>query len=587
MPQLDLAHRAHGGAMRHIDADPVRDQNEISRGLPQNFSAWPPFLWSHVLFPGSVTAVGPFRWRSLLLLILLPGVLLYGCLSFHLFEPDEGRYAEIPREMLNRGDWIVPYLEGEPYLDKPPMLYWLVELSYRLFGVHDWSARLVPALAVHGCILLTYLFGRRILGERAAFWGGLLLSLAPGLSSIGRLLVMDGLLSFWTTLALFAGFESVRGDKLRWTWGLLAAVACGLGILTKGPVAILLLLPPLWIYRWLTGRSCQVGWRALLVFVLVTTGIAAPWYIAICVRLPAFAYHFLWQHNVVRFLAPFDHQRPIWFYAPILLLGLLPGTLAAFPFLRFLASSNEETRRRRCPALGFALLGGIWCIFFFSLSGCKLPTYILPAFPPLALALGYYLAQSHWERTAWPKIFGGTAFLILFVGHNVVLPWYAHYRAPMSRLAEIKDYCSDLQTALVCYPRNCDSMAFYLERDSLLNYRSKQTNDLVRFMQERPRTLLLLTHRHSLQSLRYALPPDLRVVEQKHFGLTPIACLPDGLAEKLTWLMGETSLGLCDFAVIEHCQPAPAALTKHEMQDEERTQTKLDAESSFLQLPPE
>jgi hypothetical protein len=531
-------------------------QQTISLGaLPGRFLEWLPFLWSRVLFAGDHPPDEPVRLRSLLLLIVLPGILLYGCLSFHLFEPDEGRYAEIPREMLLRGEWIVPYLEGEPYLDKPPLLYWLVGCSYRLFGIHDWSARLVPALAVHACILLTYFFGRRILGERAALWGAVLLGLAPGLVSIGRLLVMDGLLTLWTTLALFAGFECIRGQRLRLGWGLLAAVACGLGILTKGPVAVLLVVPPLWTYRWLAGPSCRLGWRPLLIFAAVTLAIAVPWYVAICVRLPAFAYHFLWQHNVVRFVAPFDHQRPIWFYGPIFLIGLLPGTLALIPFVRFLFSSDPLRCRQRCAALGFVLLGGLWCLLFFSLSGCKLPTYILPAFPPLALALGFYLVQSSWQRTVWPRVVGVSAFVFLCVLHNGALPWYARYRAPAARLAELKDYCSDPHTTIVCYPRSCDSVAFYIGRDDLLMYRSKQTHILVRFLQDRERTVLLLTHRHSLQSLRYALPADLQVVDEKHFGLTPLGCLPEGFAQNLTWLMGETSLGLCDLAVVERRPP--------------------------------
>ena len=120
-------------------------QADLATAWPRSLLACLPLLWSRVLFPGRPSLVGPPRWRVLLLLTVLPAVLLYPCLSFLLFEPDEGRYAEIPREMLARGDWVVPYLEGEPYLDKPPLLYWLVIGSYRLFGVHDWSARLVPA----------------------------------------------------------------------------------------------------------------------------------------------------------------------------------------------------------------------------------------------------------------------------------------------------------------------------------------------------------------------------------------------------------------------------------------------------------
>jgi len=548
--------------MQNPGRELLPEQRALPGALPRRFIEWLPFLWSRVLFPGGCVAEEPIRIRSLILLVLLPGIIIYGCLSFHLFEPDEGRYAEIPREMLVRGEWVVPYLEGEPYLDKPPLLYWLVGLSYRSFGVHDWSARLVPALAVHVCILLTYLFGRRILGERAAFRGALVLALAPGLVSIGRLLVMDGLLALWTILALFAGFESVRGARMRMGWGLLAAVACGLGILTKGPVAVLLVLPPLWAYRWLAGQACPVGWRRMMVLALVTLAVALPWYVAICVRLPAFAYHFLWEHNVVRFVAPFDHQRPIWFYAPILLAGLMPGTLAAIGFVRFLFSGDAVLSRWRSPALGFMILGGGWCLLFFSLSGCKLPTYILPAFPPLALALGCYLAHSSWERSIWPKVIGGAAFVLLCVGHNFALPWYAHYRAPMGRLAELKDYCSDPCTPIICYPRNCDSVAFYIGRDDLLSYRSKQTTDMVRFLQERQRTVLLLTHRHSLGSLRYALTPDLQVVEERHFGLSPIAGLPDRFAQKLTWVMGETSLGLCDLAVVERRPAGQLILTK-------------------------
>src|SRR5262245_47151672 len=191
---------------------------------PRSVLAWLPYVWSHVLFPGRPPAA-PAPRGALLLLLLLPCALLYPCLAFHLFEPDEGRYAEIPREMLARGEWVVPVLQGEPYLDKPPLFYWLVMASYQAFGVHEWSARLVPALAVHGCILLTYLLGRRLVGGRAAFWGALLLAVAPGFVGVGRLLVLDGLLALFVWLAALAAFEALRGERLRRGWWLLAAAA--------------------------------------------------------------------------------------------------------------------------------------------------------------------------------------------------------------------------------------------------------------------------------------------------------------------------------------------------------------------------
>jgi 4-amino-4-deoxy-L-arabinose transferase-like glycosyltransferase len=431
-------------------------------------------------------------------------------MSFWLFEPDEGRYAEIPREMLARGEWIVPYLQGQPYLDKPPLLYWLVMGSYRLLGVHDWSARLVPALAIHLCILLTYLLGCRVVGERSAFWGAMLLSIAPGFISVGRLLVLDGLLALWITLALLAAWESMRGERLRWTWWLLSAAACALGLLTKGPVALVLFAVPLLAYFLLSPPACRPGRAALLGFTIVALAIALPWYVAVCIRLPAFAGYFLWTHNVIRFLSPFDHQQPIWFYAPILFAGLLPASLIGKSWLRFLFSADPECASRRFPGLGFLLLAGLWCLLFFTLSGCKLPTYILPAFPPLCLALGYFAAEC-WSGSRLLRPVLGVAGALLLAAHYVAIPWYAKFHSPMSRAVDVLRYCGDPDTPVVCYPRNCDSVAFYAGRDDFRSFRTKERADLLRFLEGYPRSVLLFTHRSSPEGLRAILPPHMRL----------------------------------------------------------------------------
>src|ERR1700722_5121725 len=188
---------------------------DAALSLPRRLSGWPAYLWTNVLFPGQETP-GPQKVRvsSLFLLVALPAVLLYPRLAFPLFEPDESRYAELPREMLLRGDFVVPHLDGEPYLDKPPLFYWLVAAAYKVFGVGAGTARLVPALALHGTILLVYLFGTRRFGERAALWGALGLMLAPGFFGMGRLLVLDGLLTFWVALGLFSAYEAIRGERL-------------------------------------------------------------------------------------------------------------------------------------------------------------------------------------------------------------------------------------------------------------------------------------------------------------------------------------------------------------------------------------
>jgi hypothetical protein len=524
---------------------------------PRSLPAWLPFLWSRVLFPGTRPDAGPPRRIHLLVLLAVPAVLLYPRLSFRLFEPDEARYAEIGREMLARGEAVVPYLQGEPYLDKPPLLYWCIEAAYLALGVGDGAARLVSALALHACVLATYLLGRRLLGARAAFWGALALALSPGFISMGRLLLMDGLLTLWTTLSLFSAFEAVRGPRLRPGWWLAAALACGLGVLTKGPVALVLLVPPLWLYRRLGGTGCRPGRLAWLGFGLVVLGVAAPWYVAMTRRVPDFAREFFWEHNVRRFLAPFAHQHGVWFYAPVLLGGLLPASLLAVPFLRFLLSGDEAVSRRRPPELGFLLLAGGWCVLFFTLSQCKLPTYVMPAFPPLALALGHFLVHCRWQTSRWPGAVAALSLVLLAGVHHVAWPWYAEYRSPMNRPEPVHRLCDDPAVTVVCYPRNCDSISFYLGRDDLRNYRSKSIEDLRRIVRTRPRTVILCTHRHSLQGLHQLLPPEVSITEEVRLGLADIPGVPPRLMKPLARLMGETALGLCDLAVVEYRPNAP------------------------------
>ncbi len=493
--------------------------HSVGDNWPCSLLACLPLLWSRVLFPGQAAGTAPGRWQPLVLLILLPAVLLYPCLSFPLFEPDEGRYAQVPREMLERGDWMVPYLQNEPYLDKPPLMYWLVMLSFSLWGYSDWAARLVPALAVHGCILATYLLGRRSLGERAAWWGAFILCLTPGLLGVGRMLLLDGLLTLWVAVAVLCAFEALRTGRFLWSWWLAGALACGLGVLTKGPVAVVLLVVPLWLQRRLNRQRPIVSWRAVLAFAGLVLVVALPWYLAVCLWLPDFARHFFWEHNVVRFLLPFDHLRPFWYYVPLLVAGLLPASLLLPGLVRFMLSGQEGEAQRRSPELGFFLLAGGWCVLFFSLSGCKLPTYILPAFPFLALVLGGYLASRPWLDGAWVSGLALAAFFFLAGWHFWLVPQLARSRSPMNRPAAVWAYCGDPQVPVLCFPRPIDSVAFYLGRSDLRSFRSKNTALLLAELQKHPRAVVLFSHRHSLDHLRLVLPHNLRLLEPIELGL--------------------------------------------------------------------
>lgn len=357
--------------------------------LPALVRAW----WSEIQFPAS-TNVEPDAapaWLGLpaLLLIAVPVLLLN--LSYPLMEPDENRNAQIALEMYQSGDYVVPTRIGEPYLYKPPLLFWLVSTSYGLFGVNEWAARLPIALAALITVAMTYWLGRRIIGQRAAWLGAILLLLTGGFVLAGRFLLMDGLLTMCATIGLLAAYIGATQKEHRALWWLAAGVACGIGILTKGPVVLVLVVPPLVAAAWLSPRHVVMRWWSWPLLIGTSLIIALPWYVLVSLRHPEFPQTFLWTQNLQRYTTGIDHQQPFWFYLPVLLLCMLPASLLFLPLAMFLTSRRAELRRLRSPALGLLTLSAAWVVFFFSLSTSKLPTYILPAIPSICLLLGKLL----------------------------------------------------------------------------------------------------------------------------------------------------------------------------------------------------
>jgi dolichol-phosphate mannosyltransferase len=373
------------------------------KDVPRTLSELVPFWWREVMFSrhteGMVgeTQSLPKFWGALGLLLIVASLLLFPRLSFPLIEPDEGRYAEIPREMLMTGEWVVPQFHGEPYLDKPPLFYWLCALSYRVFGVHDWAARLVPALSGLITIAVTYCFGARMLGRQVAMLGTTVLTLSLGFLYCSRFLVLDSLFTLLVTVSWLAAYQALAGPRWDWRWWMLSAVACGMGVLTKGPVALVLVVPPLVAVAWLhehADRLTRVRWMAFAAAVFAT---AAPWYVMLITHEPEFVRHFFWDHNVNRFFTNAHHPRPIWYFLPVAFLGMMPWGLLLFPLFGFLFRRSESARGDRPPALGYLLLAVGWCLLFFSASRGKLAPYILPAAPATSLMLGWFI-----DRTCSP-----------------------------------------------------------------------------------------------------------------------------------------------------------------------------------------
>lgn len=365
--------------------------------------------------------------------LLLAGCIFFGRLDYPLLEPDEGRYAELPRLMLERGEYLVPKLGGKPYNDKPPLVYWSIAAAFALFGEGHVAARLVPALASWLTIVAVYLWTRRWLGSATAIWSCLILCSMVGFVGFGRMLLLDGVLTLFVVTAFLSGLHAVQGGTLARGWWLTSAVLMGLGFMAKGPVAVVLVAPLLATYRWIDPTSARWRWWDGLLYAGLVGLIALPWHVWMLFAVDSFGPEFIWRHHVMRFLRPYHHAKPLWYFVPALLLECMPWTgLLPLAVWRF---------RQAPAAVKVCGLAALWCFVFFSLSRAKLPTYILPMLPLTAIVLGHALQVmigqiQHERRWAWACA-GGIVTLAAVVGlrGDVVAHLLNHEPHPLDYLA--------------------------------------------------------------------------------------------------------------------------------------------------------
>jgi 4-amino-4-deoxy-L-arabinose transferase-like glycosyltransferase len=323
----------------------------------------------------------PPRATAILLALVL-ALLAFRLGAIPLLGPDEPRYTRVAIEMHRAGEWVTPTLAGEPWLEKPPLYYWLAGAAFSVLGESEAAARVPSVLAALLLVGATALFGARIYGSSAGLHAGFVAGLSLLPFAYGRAASMDMLLAATVTAAVglcglrllgIAGRGAVVG----------AAAVAGLATLAKGPLG--LLLPALVALGYVAAtrdwRRLRelASWQAALAFVLLS----APWYLAILADQGRhFLDVFILNHNVQRFTSTVhNHPGPFWYYVPVLLAGLFPWTGLAIPAL-----ARLHPRESRSDL--FVLLWLALPLAFFSLAGSKLPGYILPCVPPLAILTG-------------------------------------------------------------------------------------------------------------------------------------------------------------------------------------------------------
>jgi 4-amino-4-deoxy-L-arabinose transferase-like glycosyltransferase len=339
--------------------------------------------------------------------------------SAPLFDEDEGFYAEASREMLENGNYLTAHFNGIPQYDKPIFIYWFQTLSFMIFGLNEFAARLPSALATFLWMLAIFGFTRRHLGLECGYLSALFFISAVQITITGKAAIVDSALNLFMTQCLFHFYDYTQNKKNRQLYT--AAFYAGLAFLAKGPVAIVIPFGISLIYC-LMQKEFRLWLRmvfnlpAILIFALV----ALPWYVLEYLNQgPIFIHDFFLKHNLERYSRAFeDHSGSMFYYIPVIIIGTLPHCGLLLPLIRRAGSLWKQEVYRFCFIwIGFVLI-------LFSFGGTKLPHYILSAFPPLFILYGgVYERLEHLRSYLAPA----AVFLVIFFIFPLALPLVIPY----------------------------------------------------------------------------------------------------------------------------------------------------------------
>jgi len=345
---------------------------------------------------------------------------------------DEPRYAQVAREMLIRHDYVTPILYGLPWLEKPALFYWRAMFAFEEFGVHDWAARLPSTSFAFALVLLIFLHMRRFRPGGQIFAALITVSCAA-IIGFSRGASTDMQMAAPVCIGLLGWYAWYETGSKFWLFDIYFFVA--VGTLAKGPIAPAIAFATIITFALLRREWSIIRrgfwWPGMLLYVFLVL----PWFIAVQKRNPDFLRVFFLQHNLERFATDrFHHHQPLWFYLPVLLIGLIPWTaLALAAFVDAIRGAVEEWRVRRyahrylwMPRTGdafpeFLVLWALIPLVFFTFSGSKLPGYVLPSIPAITVLTGDYLNRMrnrglpHWLMAAHGVFVGGVTTAILLL----------------------------------------------------------------------------------------------------------------------------------------------------------------------------
>ncbi|MSQ58936.1 MAG: glycosyltransferase family 39 protein [Betaproteobacteria bacterium] len=399
--------------------------------------------------------------REWLLLLALIALVWFGALGYRpLAEPDEGRYAEIPREMVVSGDYVTPRLNGIKYFEKPAFQYWMTAASYKAFGVNEWAARLWPALTGFLGALMVWWVTRQWLGEKGAAAAALFVLSSPYYAFFSQVLSLDIGVTFFISAGMlfFMRAQCAPNESREERFSMLMAWASlALAVLSKGLIGIV--LPALVVGAYVVMERNIAVLRRMhwLAGLAVFSVIVLPWFFLVSQRNPEFPEFFFIHEHFARYTSNIHHKaEPFWYFFPILLIGALPWTWLAI-------EGVGEGWRKATPAGAlrverFLILWAACVVGFFSISGSKLPGYVLPAVAPLAI-LAAQRAMSLSARGILVRVIPGAVLLavLLFAGtelmefaqeDSVSFKYFAHY-ANWMEVSAIAILAVSAMTALI------------------------------------------------------------------------------------------------------------------------------------------